>query len=119
MSNPFVHLELNTPDTAKTKDFYGKLFGWTFTDNDMGGGMVYSTFKPSEGPGGGIYTHPGAPNQWLAYVGVEDIHAATDKAKSLGAKIEREAMEVPGMGWFTILTDPTGATVALWQQKKS
>ena len=115
MANPFVHLELNTPDTAKTKAFYGKLFGWTFQDNDMGGGMVYSMFKPDNGPGGGIYTHPGAPNQWLAYVGVDDIHAATAKAKSLGAKVEVEAQEVPHTGWFTVLTDPTGATIALWQ----
>jgi predicted enzyme related to lactoylglutathione lyase len=24
-------------------------------------------------------------------------------------------MEVPGHGWMTILGDPTGATIALWQ----
>jgi hypothetical protein len=119
MSNPFVHLELSTPDTAKAKEFYGKLFNWSFTDNDMGGGMVYTTFKPAEGPGGGMMTMPGAPTHWLAYVGVEDIHAATDKAKSLGATVIREAMEVPNMGWFSILNDPTGAMIALWQQKKN
>ena len=28
MANPFVHLELNTPDIAKAKAFYGALFGW-------------------------------------------------------------------------------------------
>ena len=39
MSNPFVHLELSTSDTAKAKQFYSGLFGWEFTDNDMGGGM--------------------------------------------------------------------------------
>jgi predicted enzyme related to lactoylglutathione lyase len=117
MSNPFVHLELNTTDTAKAKEFYGKLFDWTFTDNDMGGGMVYSTFKPTDGPGGGVMSMPGAPTQWLTYVGVEDIHTATEKAKSLGAQIIREAQEVPEMGWFTVLTDPTGAPIALWQPK--
>ena len=37
MANPFVHLELCTADTAKAKEFYSKLFGWNFTDSDIGG----------------------------------------------------------------------------------
>lgn len=115
MANPFVHLELATSDTAKAKDFYGKLFNWTFTDNDMGGGMVYTMFKPDDGPGGGIYSMPGAPPAWLAYIGVDDINASTEKAKSLGATVIRDPMEVPGHGWMSILTDPTGAAIALWQ----
>ena len=117
MSNPFVHLELTTQDVAKAKDFYGKLFNWKFEDNQMPG-MVYTTFKPDSGPGGGIFTMPGAPTSWLAYVGVDDINAATDKAKSLGATIHNGPMEIPNVGWATVLADPTGATIALFQPKK-
>ena len=58
MANPFVHLELNTPDLAKAKAFYGALFGWQFQDNDMGPIGIYSTFKPDEGPGGGLMLCP-------------------------------------------------------------
>jgi predicted enzyme related to lactoylglutathione lyase len=58
MANPFVHLELNTPDLAKAKTFYSTLFGWDFQDNDMGPAGIYSTFKPDEGPGGGIFSMP-------------------------------------------------------------
>jgi predicted enzyme related to lactoylglutathione lyase len=115
--NPFVHLELCTPDTAAAKTFYTSLFGWSFQDMDMGGGMIYSTFKPSSGPGGGLFTMPGVPTAWLAYVGVDDINAATDKAKSLGATIHRGPQEIPNIGSFTILADPTGATIALFQPK--
>ncbi len=117
MANPFVHLELNTPDLAKAKEFYGKLFNWTFTDNDMGGGMVYSTFKPDDGPGGGVMSMPQAPTHWLPYIGVDDLKASTQKAKSLGATVLMENQEVPNMGWFSIFNDPTGAMVAIWQQK--
>jgi predicted enzyme related to lactoylglutathione lyase len=117
MSNPFVHLELNSPDVAKSKEFYAGLFGWTFTDNDMGGGMIYTTFKPDSGPGGGMMTVPGAPTAWLAYVGVEEIHAATQKAASLGATVIRDSHEIPNVGWFSILVDPTGAAIALFQPK--
>jgi len=114
MSNPFVHLELCTSDTAAAKAFYSGLFGWSFTDNDMGQ-MIYSTFKPDSGPGGGLFSMPGMPTFWLAYVGVEDINASTDKAKSLGATIHKSPMEIPNIGWMTILADPTGATIALFQ----
>jgi len=117
MANPFVHMELCTPDLAKAKEFYGKLFNWTFTDNDMGQGMVYSTFKPDEGPGGGMYSMSDAPTAWLTYVGVDDINTATTKATSLGATVIRGPLEVPGIGWMTIITDPTGAAIALWQPK--
>jgi uncharacterized protein len=115
MANPFVHLELTTPDLAKAKEFYAKLFNWSITDNDMGGGMVYSMFKPDDGPGGGMFTVPDAPTGWLAYVGVDDINTATTKATGLGANIICGPQEVPGHGWMTILTDPTGARIALWQ----
>ena len=91
------------------------MFGWTFTDNPMPVG-VYSMFKPDAGPGGGMYTMPGMPPGWLAYVGVDDIRAATEKAVSLGAKVNVGPQEVPGHGWMTILTDPSGAAIALWQQ---
>jgi hypothetical protein len=120
MANPFVHLELNTPDLAKAKNFYSALFGWEFQDNEMSPTMIYSTFKPDDGPGGGMLTHPvpGAPSSWLPYVLVDDIHAATKKATSLGAQVVRDSDEVPNMGWFSILVDPTGAHIALWQTAK-
>jgi uncharacterized protein len=118
MSNPFVHLELSTPDTAQAKSFYSGLFGWEFTDNDMGP-MIYSTFKPSTGPGGGIFSMPGMPTFWLAYVGVEDINVSTDKAVSLGATIHKGPLEIPTIGWMTILVDPGGATFALFQSHPS
>jgi uncharacterized protein len=115
MGNPFVHLELATPDLAKAKEFYGGLFGWEFKDNDMGPMGIYSTFQPSAAPGGGVYSMPGAPPAWLAYIGVDDIDAATDKAKELGAQVVRDVTEIPHVGWMSILIDPTGATIALFE----
>jgi uncharacterized protein len=116
MASPFVHLELNTPDLARAKNFYGQLCGWTFTDNPMPVG-TYAIFRPDNGPGGGIMSMPGAPTAWLPYIGVDDINTATDKAASLGAQVIRRAVEVPGHGWMSILIDPTGANIALWQDK--
>ena len=118
MTNPFVHLELCTSDVPAAKNFYTSMFGWTFDDMPMGPDMVYSTFKPSSGPGGGLYSMPGVPTAWLAYIGVDDINASTEKAKSLGATIHKGPLEIPNVGWMTILADPTGAMIAMFQPKQ-
>jgi uncharacterized protein len=121
MANPFCHVELASTDVAKAKTFYSTLFDWKITDSDMGGGMIYSTFRPTDdSPGGGMMQHPvpGAPSAWLPYVLVDDINAATKKATSLGAKVMKDTQEVPNMGWFSIIIDPAGAPLGLWQTKK-
>lgn len=117
MANAFVHIELNTQDVGKAKDFYTKLFDWKL--EDMPGPTPYTMIKVGEGTAGGIMKHPmpGAPSFWLPYVLVDDIHAATAKAKSLGATFIKEVTEIPSYGAFSIFTDPTGAVLALWQAK--
>ena len=118
MANAFVHNELNTTDVAKAKAFYGKLFAWTLEDLPMGD-LAYTLIKVGEGTGGGIMRQliPGAPSAWLSYVLVDDIAAATKKAQSLGAKVMKDVTEVKDMGWFSIIVDPTGAMLGLWQAK--
>ena len=102
----------------KAKAFYGKLFEWTLEDIPMGEG-AYTMIKVGKGTGGGIMKQliPGAPSSWLAYVEVGDIAAATKKAQALGAKIMKDVTEVMGMGWLSIIVDPTGAALGLWQRK--
>ncbi len=119
MANPFVHVELNSTDLAKSKTFYGKMFGWKLEDVPMPD-MTYTMISVGEGTGGGMMTQmqPGAPSIWLAYVLVDDVAAATAKAKSLGAKVMKDVTPVMDMGSFSIIVDPTGAHLGLWQAKK-
>ena len=120
MANPFVHVELNTTDVAKAKSFYGALFDWKLQDMPSPGG-TYTIIEVGQGTGGGLMKHPvpGAPSMWLAYVLVDDVRAATARAKSLGATILEDVSEVPGMGWLSIISDPTGAILGLWQNQSS
>jgi predicted enzyme related to lactoylglutathione lyase len=120
MANPFVHVELNTTDVNKAKAFYGKLFDWTLEDIPIGENG-YTMIGVGKGTGGGIMKQliAGAPSSWLAYVEVDDIGVATQKAKSLGATIMKDVSEVPGMGWLSIIVDPTGAALGLWKPKSS
>jgi uncharacterized protein len=116
MANPFVHVELQTQDPDKAKGFYKGLFSWEL---EPAPGMDYTMIKVGEGTGGGIMKSPmpGAPSQWLSYVLVDDVAKSTAKAKSLGGKIVVDKTEVAGMGWFSVVQDPTGAALGLWQAK--
>ena len=119
MPNAFVHVELNTTDIKKAKEFYGKLFAWKLEDVPMGGSETYTMINVDKGTGGGMMKHPvpGAPSSWLAYVEVDDIRASTNKAKSLGATVMKDVTEIMGVGWFSVIIDPTGACLALWKPK--
>jgi predicted enzyme related to lactoylglutathione lyase len=119
MANPFVHVELMANDAGKAKTFYGKLFDWKLEDVPMGEG-TYTMVKVGEGTGGGLMKNPmpNAPSAWLAYVQVDDLKKAVEKAKSLGATIMKDKTDVMGMGSFAIFKDPTGAMLGLWEPKK-
>jgi uncharacterized protein len=120
VANPFVHVELNTSDPEKAKAFYSKLFQWKFADlpNPVTPDGSYTMIEVGSGTGGGILKQvPGGPAGWLAYVEVDDIHAATQKAESLGGKVMKDVTEVTGMGWFSFIQDPTGAVLGLWKSK--
>ena len=137
MANPFIHVELNTTDLARAKDFYGKLFGWKISDIDIPGSSLpnhrYTMIdagtvplpaaggseggKPGIGVGGGMLPQmiPDMASFWLAYVVVDDVKAYAAKARALGAEIWKDETEVPGMGWLAIFKDPTGAVLGLWK----
>ena len=69
MGNPFVHVELNTPDPAKLKSFYSQLFQWKFEEmpGPASPEQAYTLIKVGEGTGGGIMKKvPGGPSGWLA-----------------------------------------------------
>lgn len=121
MANPFVHIELNTSDVAKAKAFYGAVLDWKLEDMDMGGGMMYTTIGVGDdGTGGGMMAHPmpGSPSVWVPYVDVDNLAASTEKARSAGGTVLRDVTEIPNMGSFSIIQDPTGAVFGLWQSAR-
>jgi predicted enzyme related to lactoylglutathione lyase len=60
-------------------------------------------------------TVPNAPSHWMPYVLVDNIDTSTEKAKSLGGTVAMGPMDVPGHGRVSIIIDPTGAALGMWQ----
>lgn len=119
----FCWFELGTSDAAAAKPFYQKLFGWTPVDSPMGPkpSDVYTIFQKDGREAAAGYTlmdemkQAGVPPHWLSYVCVEKVDDMTRKAGAQGATVMKEPFDVGDMGRMSVISDPQGATFALWQ----
>lgn len=69
---------------------------------------------------GGIWSIPKGqekqiPPHWMSYILVENLEESLEKARMHGASIMKPATTAGDFGRFAIITDPTGAHIALWQ----
>lgn len=112
----FCWFELATSDIQAAKDFYTKIFGWNFKDMPGEWG-AYSIFKVGDVDTAGMWRIPETetfPPHWLAYFWVDDVDGMTEKARDLGATILKEPQDIPGMGRFSVMADPTGAAFGIY-----
>ncbi|OFW61019.1 MAG: hypothetical protein A2133_04390 [Actinobacteria bacterium RBG_16_64_13] len=114
MGNPIVHFELMVTDPAKAKGFYTKVFDWTIEESSMPGYSMITTGTP---PAGGMMAKPEmAPMSALnTYFGVDDVDATLAKAVAAGATTIAPKMEIPGMGYWAMFTDPDGIPIGIFQ----
>lgn len=113
----FVHVEIPTRDLKRAKNFYGKVFGWTFQDM----GKEYTLFTPpGGGTGGGIYRVKQVPKRASvqAYIDVGNIDAKLKEIRTARGKILKPKAEVSGQGWWAAFADPQGAVLFLWQSSR-
>jgi len=99
------------------KKFYSELIGWNPADSGMPG-MDYTLFKAGDKSHAGMMAMPSeipkeVPPHWMAYIAVDDVDAAAKKVEQLGGKILHGPEDVPGVGRFCTIADPTGAVVSL------
>ena len=112
--------ELVTDDTEACEAFFTQLTGWTTDTNPMEDGGVYTFFKQGDRPVGGMMSMQSlglkdVPSHWMAYLTVEDVDAACARCGELGGRIVMEPMDVPGIGRFAIIADPSDAALGLAQ----
>ena len=115
MGNPFVFAELNSADISMSKAFYGKLFDWNLSESPE---MNYTMIQVGEGTGGGMTkTMVDGRSPWVPYVTVAKVDAALQKARSMGAKIVMEPMNLDAFKIrICILMDPTDAPCGLLER---
>ncbi len=113
----FCWNELMSRDTGAAEKFYTELLGWKAIDSGVPG-LEYTVFKLGDKNIGGLMAMPPdipkqVPAHWMAYICVEDVDAMAEKTVKLGGTVMHAPEDVPNVGRFCVIQDPTGAVVSL------
>jgi uncharacterized protein len=112
-----IFVELVTPDLAAAKQFYARLFGWTFRDIQAGGIAYAEALLDGRPVAGLIHRNVPAGEQrqpaWLSFFAVGDVDAARKVALQNGAKVLFEPHDIPDRGREAVFADPQGAVFAV------
>lgn len=115
----FVWYEYMSEDVEAAAAFYAKVVGWRAGDSGMPG-HAYTILSVGDRPIGGMMTLPaelkaaGVPACWTGYVGVDDVDAAVASLVAAGGAVHRPTMDIPDVGRFAVVADPTGAAFILF-----
>lgn len=113
----FSWSELMTTDASAAGEFYANLLGYQVEVADMESGP-YTMLKLGQTPVAGVMNLPEgeeAPPAWVFYVTVDDVDAAAERCRSLGAQQVWPMTDVPDVGRMTGFLDPQGAYFAMIQ----
>jgi uncharacterized protein len=114
MSSPFVWFHHNGKKPTETKKFLASLLDLRTSDGPGGMTMLAGGDGPFAALGS-TEDRYGDRDEWIPFVAVEDVDAATTRAVTLGASLLREKSRGPA-GEFTVVRDPGGAAMALWKK---
>lgn len=115
----FVWYELMTTDSKAAVAFYTGVVGWKTQPFDAE--HDYLMWVGSQGPLGGTMTLPkeakatGTTPHWTSHVHVSDVDATVRSAQSLGGRVLVEPTDLPGVGRFSSIADPEGATICVFK----
>jgi predicted enzyme related to lactoylglutathione lyase len=103
------NIEFNVADIARSKDFYGKAFGWSFTDY----GPSYCEFTDGRLTGGLTTLGPVRPGGPLVILYADDLAETQARLEQLSAAIVKPVFSFPGGRRFHF-RDPDGYELAVW-----
>ena len=108
------HIEIPTTNAKKSKEFYGKMFGWKF--EEMPGGYVM--YETPDGIGGGFTTERKPCTEGPAlYIEVEMIEKKLEEIESAGGKLVTPKTKISDeFGFYAIFLDPLGNALGLWSK---
>lgn len=106
------NLEFAVADIARSRDFYGKVFGWRFTDY----GPSYCEFSDGRMTGGFATGGPIGPGGPLVILYADDLADTQRRLEAAGGLIVKPVFAFPGGRRFHF-RDPDGYELAVWSDK--
>jgi uncharacterized protein len=111
MSSSIAWFEVPAADTCRAREFYARVFGWTFEpfgDDD---------YHVAQDAGGAVHAAP-VENGLLTYFGVDDIDAVLGHIRESGGNVTDE-QEVPGVGRYAQCRDSEGNRFGVVEESAS
>ena len=114
----FSWAELATSDADGAKSFYTSVFGWSYDDNEIPGGGVYSMALRDGGQVGALFASEQPPH-WNCYVTVESADDAAARAGEVGGTVVATPFDVMDAGRMAVVADPAGAALCVWEPRRT
>lgn len=120
----FSWVDLATTDLEGATAFYGGVFGWEHHDNPIGDGAVYRMFRLGGRDVAAASQQRdeerahGIPPHWNNYVTVASVDDTASRVNALGGNLMMDPFDVFDSGRMTVLSDPTGAILSLWEPRE-
>jgi len=111
MAHPVIHAEIRSADPDATRDFFGRLFGWSYSDGAYPGYTFVDTGVDGALPTA-ISPLQGDEDAVLFFVGVQDVAKTLAQAERLGGRIVQPPQTVPGVT-FGVLADKQGHLIGV------
>jgi len=115
----FVWHELVTSNVDAAASFYAQVAGWKTQPGDFD--PEYTMWVKDATPLGGLMALGSdlesrkVKPHWLPYVYVYDVDACTRQVKTLGGQVRLGPHEVPNVGSWSVISDPHGAIIGLYE----
>ena len=116
----FIWHELSTTDVDAAMAFYMEITPWK---TERFQESTYTMWMNDGAPVGGVIPLAPAANgaaaspHWMPYVGVYDVDECVRQVRSLGGNVKTGPTEIPNVGAWAVITDPSGAAIGLYEHE--
>lgn len=109
--------DLWTSDVEGSRSFYSDLFGWEAQapSPEFGGYFMFTRDGAPVAGGMGDMGDMKANDSWKIYLATDDIEQTLVAVTANGGEAVFPPMPVADLGTQSVITDPVGAPVGLWQ----
>jgi len=124
VDHTIFHFEIPAYDIERMRKFYTQLLGWKFTK--VQGPMEYWNIETVPVDEKGMPVRPGINGSMIKkvarehkpvnYIYVDSVDECCRKIEEMGGHVIDPKKELPGVGWWALLSDPEGNEFGIFER---
>lgn len=101
-------LDLHVPDLDTAKEYYGRVFGWSYRESALGTECLLRDLPVAA-------MRAGDARSWRVHLATDDCDATVESVLAAGGTVAERPHDVGDLGRAATVVDPVGAVFGLWQ----